>query len=156
MLRVKYFKMMDNNVCFPPDTDPNFMSWATTELLMPNSPLTHYQHRTGWLSMMIPHWNVYSISSPSPSNYSRKYHFSTPDTQKSISSHIHQGWILTDEVILILWNIKQDITNFNQSKLRWQIHSTLPSPYFMADTITIFTRVKTAQICTETDFVLSF
>ena len=37
-----------------------------------------------------------------------------------------------------------------------QIHSTLASPYFMADTVTIFTTVKTVQICTEIDFVLSF
>ena len=37
-----------------------------------------------------------------------------------------------------------------------QIPSTLASPYFMADTITIFTTVKTVQINTETDFILSF
>jgi hypothetical protein len=37
-----------------------------------------------------------------------------------------------------------------------QFHSTLASPYFMADTITIFTTVKTVQIYAETDSVLSF
>jgi len=76
--------------------DPNFMFQAKTELLMPNSPLTYYQYRTGMLSMMIynmPHSESYSASSPLPSNSSCKYHFSTPATQKSISSHIHQGWI---------------------------------------------------------------
>ena len=36
------------------------------------------------------------------------------------------------------------------------IHSTLASPYFMADTVTIFTTVMTVQRCAETDFILSF
>jgi hypothetical protein len=54
--------------------------------------------------------------------HSTQHHFSTPATQHSISSHIDQGWILTDELILILWNRK--ITNSNQSStLRWHANS---------------------------------
>jgi len=45
------------------------MFQAKTELLMPDSPLTYYQYRTGMLSMMIysmSHSESYSASSPLP------------------------------------------------------------------------------------------
>lgn len=92
--RVKYFKMMENNVSVSPCTWTPISCQAKTELLMPNSQLTYYQYRTGMLSMIIynmPHSESYSASSPSPSDSSCTCHFSIPATQKRISSHIHQG-----------------------------------------------------------------